>query len=179
MNTTRIASLRFPDGLEARFDQRRPFGRLFLLGTLMLLAFCGCVTGSTEKAYAQMKPEEREMADKLVQIKKGMTTAEVHAIMGPGAGGLSNAWRYWVNPKTVNTTMNFVSQGAAMPEVRNGQFTGGTVRLPTISIQTPYVGTTGIAVGDVFFKNGRVTRVRFVHPALGDSMHGFCIYFVK
>ena len=179
MNTTPADSLRFPGDPGLRSGPRLSFGSLLLPAALLLLTLGGCVTGSMEKAYAQMRPEERVLADKLAQIRKGMTTAEVRAIMGPGAGGLSNAWRYWVDPKHVDTTMDFISPGAALPEVQHGQFTGRNIQLPTTDIQTHYVGTTGIAVADVFFSNGRVTKVRFVHPALGDSMHGFCIWFVK
>ncbi len=158
MTLTRVVSLRADGCPEAKSAQRRAFRRFGLIGALTLAAFSGCVTGSMEKAYAQMDGSERAMAEKLARIQRGMTGPEVQAIMGGPAGGTNGAWRYDVNSRTVTGTMTITPSNVTQTQT------------DVIAVE---------AVADVFFKNGHVTKVRFVHPALGGSMHGFCVYFVK
>jgi hypothetical protein len=69
-----------------------------ILGLLLIGLIGGCVTGSPELARQRMTGFEREMADKLALIHKGMTHSDVVGVLGkPDDGALGqDAFRYMV-----------------------------------------------------------------------------------
>jgi hypothetical protein len=71
----------------------------FLLGWVLAMLVSGCVTYSRDKAVLNMSDEERTMLARLDTIKKGMTKAEVQAILGPGSPLGKNALDYYLGPK--------------------------------------------------------------------------------
>jgi hypothetical protein len=109
----------------ARLSARRRLpdssrGYLVLTGLLLLGVLCGCVTSSPEKSRERMTGFEREIADKLSLIKKGMTASEVVAIMGmPDGGDLSrDVFRYSVwSKRPIRVVVNNVVEAKTLPRL--------------------------------------------------------------
>jgi hypothetical protein len=95
-------------------------GYCLFVGLLLLGFFCGCVTSSPEKSRESMTGFEKEMADKLSMIKKGMTTSEVVSIMGmPDGGNLSqDVFRYSVwSKRSIHVVVKEAVEAKTLPRL--------------------------------------------------------------
>jgi hypothetical protein len=126
-----------PTAVSRRGPIRHGMGHHWILGLLLIGLIAGCVTGSPELAQQRMTGFEREMADKLALIHKGMTASDVVGVLGkPDDGALGqDAFRYMVwSLHPVFVLVNEPVESSRLPRILlecdfNLQRTGG---IPTV-----------------------------------------------
>jgi len=144
--------------------------RTIALALTLALLTAGCVTYSKDKAIERMSEQEKAVLAELSKITRNTTKAEVRELLGkPDHSEKWDSWEYYLNERTVNTTQTITSPSYRLSEVKNGQFTGGSVQMPSSSTTIQMKEKQWDSVVRVFFKNDRVKKIRFTHPGLDNG----------
>ena len=128
----------------------------FLLGWVLAMLVSGCVTYSRDKAVLNMSDEEKTMLARLDTIKKGMTKAEVQAILGPGSPLGKNALDYYLGTKKTTDAISVYVPSSTLPTPD-----GRIVQTPTTVTTVPVSGVSVDSCARVKFKNNAVTQIHF------------------